>query len=85
LWAALLVAFPACIARTAWVVNPDVIGPHGEHLMQLECGTSGYCMVFARKTCAGDFDIVTFTPASGEMLVQCKNPSPIPADAGVYW
>jgi hypothetical protein len=61
------------------VVSSDVVGPHGEHLMELQCPTPEDCMKFARETCAGDFDIVTNQTVSGGrggtselILVQCK-------------
>ncbi len=62
------------------VVNPDVIGPHGEHLMELQCPTPAQCMDFARQTCGGDFDSLPHSGPSQYLLVQCKN-APAP-DAG---
>jgi len=74
-----------------YVVSTDIIGPHGEHLIELECPSSTKaCMDFARKTCAGDYDIFSTLP----MLVQCQSaqlspnapppgaPTPVPPPPG---
>ena len=86
--AAFLVLGTAC--PTAIVVNPDVQGPHGEHLMELKCTSSERCMAFARENCGGDFDIISNNTEVGGggnvgnasipvtsadvMMVQCKTP-----------
>ncbi len=80
---ALMLVATGCTTVNGWVVNPDVIGPHGEHLTELQCTTSEGCMALARETCAGDFDIITSNLGSQDMLVQCKTPPP--ADAGFFW
>lgn len=65
------------------VVNPDVIGPHGEHLMELQCPTPDRCMDFARTVCHGDFDLVSDSSYAGYkggtsevVLVHCANAPP---------
>jgi hypothetical protein len=74
---------------TAYIYNPDVIGPHGEHLIELACSTPDRCMDLARQTCGGDYDVVTTgnavsgtsqggTSSANLMLVQCKT-SPVAA------
>ena len=78
---------PALLGVTAGcfqVVNPDVTGPHGEHLMELQCPTPADCMSYARQVCGGDFDVVTSPgPGAPFMLVQCKPPRAAGgADAG---
>ena len=71
-----------CIS--ARIEKPDVIGPHGEHLVELACNLPDQCMALARETCGGDYDIVTSNdlvsgggkmPVSSQnmMLVQCKS------------
>jgi hypothetical protein len=76
---ALLVAGAGCLP---YVMKDDVIGPHGEALIELACATPDQCMAFARQTCHGDFDVATNdftvsggkTPSSGDlMLVHCAN------------
>jgi len=77
-----LLAGTTCLAATGCfqVVNPDVTGPHGEHLMELQCPTPADCMSYARQVCGGDFDLVTNSVSGGyksgtkdTMLVQCKS------------
>jgi hypothetical protein len=78
-----LLAATAC--ATASVYKPDVIGPHGEHLIELSCPTPDACMELGRQTCRGDFDIVTSSDVpdpffggaktNNLMLIQCKTPS----------
>lgn len=81
----LLVVVTGCV--TAAVVNPDVVGPHGEHLIELRCVSSERCLAFARETCGGDYDIVTNndevlasgakgTASADVMMVQCKSVPP---------
>jgi hypothetical protein len=69
---------------TPFIVKDDVIGPHGERLISLQCDTPDQCMSFARDVCRGDFDVVTNNYAVGErdsMLVHCKNPQALPGVA----
>jgi hypothetical protein len=92
---ALLLLGTAC---TPYIVKDDVVGPHGEQLIELACATPDQCMYFARTVCGGDFDIATNdytvtggkTPTSGDlMLVHCQYPpgppgapARVPPDAG---
>jgi hypothetical protein len=80
--AVLASAVTSCV--TAYVYKPDVVGPNGEHLVELACSTPDACMDFARKTCSGDFEIVTSSDVTGGggktgvsstdlMLIHCKN------------
>jgi hypothetical protein len=60
-----------------YVVNPDVTGPHGEHLTEIQCNHLEECLDFARKACGGDYDIVTQSKAGDgvltiTMMVDCK-------------
>jgi len=82
---AALVMGSGCV--TARIVEPDVTGPHGEHLVELECTLPDKCMALARQTCGGDFDVVTsndsasggagmMVTSSAIMLVHCQNPPP---------
>lgn len=76
---------------TAAVVKPDVIGPHGEHLVEVACNLPDGCMSLSREVCQGDFDVVTNgqvvsggggVPVTNAnvMLVRCKTPPPsVPA------
>ena len=52
-----------------WVREPNVRGPHGESLVDIQCGTLSDCMGLARSVCHGDFDVVTTLAL--EMLVRC--------------
>jgi hypothetical protein len=80
-----------------FIVKDDVIGPHGEQLIELSCASPDVCMSFAREVCRGDFDVATNDYNSGSnktlpsdiMLVHCTNPpgpppAPlrVPPDAG---
>ncbi|MGO9832040.1 MAG: hypothetical protein ACLPJH_18045 [Myxococcaceae bacterium] len=67
-----------------YIYKPDVVGPHGEHLIELACPTPDGCMELARQTCQGDYNIVTNgavapgTPEGGSkgtnlMVIQCEN------------
>jgi hypothetical protein len=83
---------------TPYIMKDNVVGPHGEKLVELACATPDQCMTFAREVCAGDFDIATNdftvtggkTPTSGDyMMVHCQNappppgaPHPVAPDAG---
>ena len=80
---------------TASIYKPDVIGPHGEHLIELSCATPDKCMDFARVTCKGDFDVVTssdVTTGGGAkgvpvgstnlMLIRCDNQPDAGASGG---
>jgi len=69
---------------TSTIYKPAVLGPHGEHLVEIACGTPDACMGFGRQVCQGDFDIIThsdFTFGGNGliinntilMLIQCKN------------
>jgi len=82
---ALAVAGAGCY--TAYVVNPDVPGRHGEHFLKLQCGEKEQCLELARKTCGGDFEVEsTDTTSSGfghappgtsyVMLVRCATATP---------
>jgi hypothetical protein len=74
---------------SSYIYNPDVIGPHGEHLIELACTVPDQCMSLARRTCGGDFDLVTGGSAVGGdgtavssvnlMLVQCRRAQIDPA------
>lgn len=81
-----VLALPVVGAASLWgclqVANPDVIGPHGEHLIELQCPTPDMCMDFARQTCGGDFDTLPHSGPSQYMLVHCLNTRGAPADAG---
>ena len=62
------------------VINGNVTGPHGEHLIELQCPSPAECMDYARQTCGGDFDIVTNQTTSADkggtseyILVQCQS------------
>ncbi len=58
-----------------YVVSTEVTGPHGEHLIELECpSTTKACLDFARQTCKGDYDIFTTAP----MLIECQSGQPPP-------
>jgi hypothetical protein len=79
--ASLMVVATAC--ASSYVYRPDVVGPHGEHLVELACSAPDKCMDLARKTCDGDFDIVmNGSDVSGNkygvsstnlILVKCQN------------
>lgn len=69
---------------TTRIVDPDVIGASGEHLVKLQCEERDQCLVLARHTC-GDFEVVssdvTWGPSSRAppgsevtVLVHCKAP-----------
>jgi hypothetical protein len=69
-----LLAVAGC--APAIVLKPDVPGPHGEHLAELQCGLPDGCLAFARQLCGGDFDIVSTGSAQNDttvMLIHCKN------------
>ena len=78
---------------TPYIMKDNVVGPHGEPLIELACATPDQCMSFAREVCRGDFDVATNdfyaaggkTPTSGDlMLVHCQNPpGPPPAPVRV--
>ena len=79
-----MIAVAGC--ATARVVDGDVVGPNGEHLVKLECQYLEQCTELARETCAGDFDVVnnavvwgpsSRTPpgSTDAMLVRCR-PAP---------
>jgi hypothetical protein len=59
---------------TATVRNSNVIGPHGEHLVELQCQLPEQCRPLARESCGGDYDIIATSPG-GVMTVGCRNPS----------
>jgi hypothetical protein len=81
-----------------YVVKDNVVGPHGEQLVELSCGTPDACMSFARETCHGDFEVATndlYAPTNQSMggdimMVHCANPPGglppppvmVPPDAG---
>ena len=80
-WA--IAAMTAGAGCTAYIYKSDVVGPHGEHLIELACNTPDACLELARQTCGGDYDIVTTGDAvsgggkagvssANMMLVQCK-------------
>ncbi|MGO9832039.1 MAG: hypothetical protein ACLPJH_18040 [Myxococcaceae bacterium] len=69
---------------TSTIYKPAVLGPHGEHLVEIACGTPDACMEFGRQVCQGDFDLITHSDLSitgGKtadtftilMLIQCKS------------
>jgi hypothetical protein len=70
----------------AIVVNPDVQGPHGEHLVEIQCPQPDQCLDKAREVCGGDYDIVTNNKTAGAdsatMMVSCKAAAQPPPDAG---
>jgi hypothetical protein len=86
LWTVVAIALISGCA-SARIVKSDVVGPHGEHLLELVCQAPDGCMDLARRACAGDFNVITnngVASSVGEtvmsqevMLVQCKNPPPI--------
>jgi hypothetical protein len=66
-----------------YVYNPDVIGPHGEHAVELACkGGPDECLASARKYCGGDFDVIP-PSVPGAVVVHCQVEAraPVP-DAG---
>jgi hypothetical protein len=72
-----LVALLLLAEGCAYVVNPDVTGPHGEHLREIQCNYLEECLDFARKTCGGNYDIATQSTAGDgvltiTMMVHCK-------------
>jgi hypothetical protein len=78
------------VGCTPYIVKDNVVGPHGEQLIELACASPDKCMAFAREVCGGDFDVATNdytvtggkTPTSGDlMLVHCQNPQGPPAAA----
>jgi hypothetical protein len=86
-----------CVAWVLWaagctpyVVKDDIVGPHGEQLIELSCWAPDTCMSFAREVCRGDFDVATNDYNTGSnqtlpsdiMLVHCKN-TPAPPGAVV--
>ena len=86
-WAAVLLLPGACATAT-YVYQTDVIGPHGEHLVELACDTPDACMALGRQVCQGNFDIVnsgrgtnsavsgTYTGGSNLVLIQCQSGPP---------
>ncbi len=68
------------VGCTPFVVKDDVVGPHGEQLVELSCWSPDTCMSFAREVCHGDFDVATndYNSGSGRslpsdiMLVRCE-------------
>ena len=78
-----VVLFLVTAGCTAMVVNPDVQGPHGEHLVEIQCAQPDACLDLARQVCGGDYDIVTNNKTAGmdsaTMMVSCKaRPAPQP-------
>ncbi len=83
LWVvAAMIAGAGC--ATARIVDSDVIGPDGGHLVKLECEARDQCAALARQACGGDFDVVnnevSWGPSSRTppgstdvMLVRCKS------------
>lgn len=72
--AVVMVIGAGCLPATR-IVNPDVTGPNGEHLVELACGAADQCMALARQTCGGDFDVITSmvnSRSESMMLVHCK-------------
>ena len=79
--ALLVVAATGC--SSASIYKPDVIGPHGEHLVEISCSAPDACMDFARQLCGGDFDVVTSGQYVGGaegnvysknlVLIKCQN------------
>jgi hypothetical protein len=75
---------------TPYIVKDNVVGPHGEQLIELSCWNPDTCMSFAREVCRGDFDVATNAYNAGSyqtlpsdiMLVHCKN-APAPPGAVV--
>lgn len=87
-----LVAFAfGVVGCTPFVVKDNIVGPHGEQLVELTCATPDDCMAFAREVCQGDFDIATndytqpthLNIGSGNdlMMVHCTNPPGHPPPA----
>ncbi|HTP25833.1 MAG TPA: hypothetical protein VMK12_09265 [Anaeromyxobacteraceae bacterium] len=63
---------------TARIVKSNVPGPHSERLVELACQRPDGCMVLARQTCHGDFEVVTeddmnLAEDAEVMLVHCKD------------
>jgi hypothetical protein len=66
-----------------YIVKDDVVGPHGEQVIELACASPDQCMSFARETCRGNFDIVTNDYSAPQraqvggspdiMMVHCQN------------
>ncbi|HTP50484.1 MAG TPA: hypothetical protein VMK42_07295 [Anaeromyxobacteraceae bacterium] len=90
-WAAAVAAVGMGCA-TGRVVDRDLSGPQGEHLVQLECPSPDPCLALARQTCRGDFEVVSektvwsgfghAPPGSAEMMwVRCKT-GPVEPPAG---
>jgi hypothetical protein len=63
----------------ASVPEPDITGPHGEHLTKIQCGWLDECVASARATCGGDYDVISQN-GTGKgiltmtMLVACNAP-----------
>ena len=80
---AFLAAVLGVAGCTPYIMKDDVVGPHGEQLVELACASPDDCMPFARQVCQGDFDIVTndYTQphritiggANDVMIVHCEN------------
>jgi hypothetical protein len=87
-----LLAFAAMLGAvgcTPYILMDNIPGPHGEPLVELACASPDQCMVFARETCHGDFDVVTndynaprhieVGSSANIMLVHCENGPGSPA------
>lgn len=75
LFCAVLVA--GCAESTGGIVTDDnVVGPHGERLIQIYCSVPSGCMAEARAVCGGDFDV--FSTGTSFMLVGCLRPPAAP-------
>ncbi|MGO8971838.1 MAG: hypothetical protein ACLQDQ_19945 [Myxococcaceae bacterium] len=72
---------------TSTIYKPAVLGPHGEHAVEIACATPDVCMEFGRQVCQGDFDLLTHSELTFGgaglivnttilMLIQCKNLPP---------
>lgn len=61
---ALVAIFLSCASVAACnppprVADPNVVGPHGEHAMIVQCAAVGDCYSAAHETCGGgNFDII---------------------------
>jgi hypothetical protein len=82
--AVLVVASVGVHCTGYYVYNPDVIGPHGEHAVELACnGGPDECLASARKYCGGDFDVIP-PSVPGAVVVHCQVQASgtLPSDAG---